>query len=179
MRIFIFKSTWSPYLAGALAGLLAIASVVVTKKELGSEKYLGTSTSFVRAVALIEQQVDKKHVEKNEYFQSEGVKVDWQMAFVVGIFAGSLLSSLAGGTFKFETVPDIWQQRFGSNPLKRAVGAFLGGLLILFGVRLAGGCPSGHGLSGMMQLSISGVTAMVAFIVGGIITAKLFYKRSF
>ncbi len=179
MRIFIFKSTWSPYVAGALVGVLAVASVVATTKYLGAPKYMGVSTSYVRAAALIEQQIDKKHVEKNEYFHSKGVKLDWQMAFVVGIFAGALLSALAGGTFKFEAVPDIWQQRFGSNPVKRAVGAFLGGVIILFGVRLAGGCPSGHGLSGMMQLSLSGAVAMIAFMVGGIITAKFLYGRSY
>ena len=179
MRIFIFKSTWSPYLAGALAGLLAVASVVLTTKKLDSAKFLGASTSYVRAAALIEQKVDAERVEKNEYFQSKGVKVDWQMAFVVGIFAGALLSALAGGTFKFEAVPDIWQQKFGGNPFIRAVGAFLGGVIVLFGVRLAGGCPSGHGLSGMMQLSVSGAVAMIAFMIGGIITANLLYKRSF
>lgn len=179
MRIFIFKGTWSPYLAGALAGILAVASVVATTKYLEGPKYMGASTSFVRAAALIEQQVDKKHVEKNKYFQEKEVKIDWQMTFVVGIFAGALLSALAGGTFKLEAVPDIWKERFGSNPVKRAIGAFLGGVIILFGVRLAGGCPSGHGLSGMMQLSLSGVVAMIAFMVGGIITAKLLYRRSF
>ena len=178
MRIFIFKSTWSPYVAGALAGLLAVGSVVATTKYLGNPKYMGSSTSFVRAVAMIEQQVDKKHVEKNEYFQAKGVKVDWQMAFVGGIFFGALLSAMAGGTFKFEAVPDIWQERFGGNIFKRAVGSFIGGVIVLFGVRLAGGCPSGHGLSGMMQLSLSGAAAMIAFMIGGIITANLLYKRS-
>lgn len=179
MRLFIFKATWSPYLAGALAGVLAVASVVFSTKYLGKPKYLGTSTSFVRAAGLLEQQVVKEHVEKNEYFQKEGVKVDWQMMFVAGIFAGALISSVAGSTFKFEMVPDIWDERIGKSSVKRAVGAFIGGVIILFGVRMAGGCPSGHGLSGMMQLAVSGLVAMVAFMVGGIIAANIFYKRSF
>jgi hypothetical protein len=40
---------------------------------------------------------------------------------------------------------------------------------------MAGGCPSGHGLSGLMQLSISGFIALVCFFVGGLITARLVY----
>jgi len=178
MRVFVFKSVWNPYIAGALAGLLAVASVVVTTKYLDKAHYMGASTTFVRAAGFIEQQVDKEHVEKNEYFKVKGVKVDWQMCFVGGIFVGAFLSALLGGTFKFETVPAIWQECYGSNPLKRAIAAFLGGVIALFGARLAGGCPSGHGLSGMMQLALSGFAAMLAFMVGGIITARLFYKRS-
>ncbi len=176
MRIFIFSSTWNPYLAGALAGILAVMSVVATTKYLGASKYMGASTSYVRVAGLIEQKIDKDYVKQNKYFQSKGVKVDWQMAFVVGIFAGALISALAGKTFKFEAVPDIWQQRFGTNPFVRAGGAFLGGVIALFGARLAGGCPSGYGLSGMMQLSLSGAVAMCAFMIGGIITAKILYR---
>ncbi|MDA3924699.1 MAG: YeeE/YedE thiosulfate transporter family protein [Kiritimatiellae bacterium] len=175
---YLFRGKWSPYLAGALAGLLAVASVVVTTKVLSKPMYLGASTSFVRAAGLIEQKVAKKHVKNNKYFQSKKVKVDWQMMFVAGILAGALFSSLAGRSFKLELVPEIWRERFGKSPVKRAVGAFFGGVILLFGVRMAGGCPSGHGLSGMMQLSVSGVVAMVAFMVGGIVTAKIFYRRS-
>jgi hypothetical protein len=179
MRLFIFKGTWNPYLAGALAGVLAVASVVVSTKYLGKPKYLGASTSFACAAGMLEKQVAEKHVEKNKYFQKVGVKVDWQIMFVAGIFVGALVSSVAGGAFKFETVPDIWDQRFGKSPVKRAVGAFAGGVILLFGARMAGGCPSGHGLSGMMQLAVSGLVAMVAFMVGGIIAANIFYRRSF
>jgi len=173
---YLFRGKWNPYLAGALAGLLAVASVVVSTKVLSKPMYLGASTTFVRAAGLIEQQFAPKHVKKNEYFQSEKVKVDWQFLFVLGIFAGALISAVTGRTFKIEAVPDIWKQRFGTNPVIRGVGAFVGGAILLFGVRMAGGCPSGHGLSGMMQLAVSGAVAMVFFMVGGIITAKILYK---
>ena len=58
----------------------------------------------------------------------------------------------------------------------RAIGAFLGGIVAMFGARLAGGCPSGHGLSGLMQLSISGFLAMAGFFGAGIVIAHLVYK---
>ena len=172
-----FNKSWSPYLAGALAGVLAIASVVVSSKLLGSPKYLGTSTTMVRVSGLIEQQVAPEHVESNEYFASKKVKVDWQMMLVVGIVIGSFIGAITSGQFKSETVPGIWAQRFGAKWQVRAIGAFIGGFIAILGARLAGGCPSGHGLSGMMQLAASGLLAMMGFMAGGFAAANLIYRN--
>lgn len=168
---------WSPYIAGALVGVLAVMSVVVTTIVIDKPKYLGASTTFVRVAGLAEQTVAAEHVSGNDYFTKTKIKVDWQMLFVIGVFGGALLSSRIGKTYKAETVPPIWQERFGSSPVVRAVGAFVGGAILLFGARLAGGCPSGHGLSGNMQLSVSGLLALVFFMVGGIVTARILYGR--
>ena len=59
--------------------------------------------------------------------------------FVLGIFLGALLSALISGDFKLKNVPDMWESRFGSNIPKRAIVAFVGGSVALFGARLAGG----------------------------------------
>lgn len=177
MNLSLFSSRWSPYLAGALVGILAVLSVVVTTVVLDKPKYLGASTTFVRAAGLLEQTVAADHVAQNDYFQAKKVKVDWQMLFVAGVFAGALISARLGKTSKIEKVPPIWEQRFGSSATLRAVGAFIGGIILMFGARLAGGCPSGHGLSGNMQLSVSGLLALVFFIVGGVATARLLYGQ--
>jgi hypothetical protein len=95
--------------------------------------------------------------------------------FVVGIFLGSLVASLLSDSFKWQGVPDMWAERFGTNPVLRGVIAFIGGIIAMFGARLAGGCPSGHGLSGMIQLAVSGLIAMVFFFAGGIIMTRLVY----
>lgn len=171
------KPVWSPYLAGMLAGLLAIFSVVVSVKMLGKPKYLGASTSFVRVAGMVEGQVNKSGVKDNAYYTKTKVKVDWQLMFLVGIFFGSLLSAAAGKTFNVEQVPPIWKERFGASAIKRAVFAFIGGLIAIMGVRMAGGCPSGHGLSGMMQLSLSGIIALFAFMISGFVTAAIVYKK--
>lgn len=176
MKNILVKGKWSPYVAGALTGVLAIMSVYVTAKVLQKSKYLGASTTFVRVAGLIENTFASEHVASNDYFVKTKVKIDWQMLFVLGIFFGALISSLLGKSFKLENVPSIWKERFGNNALLRGVLAFIGGMIALFGVRLASGCPSGHGLSGMMQLSVSGVLAMVGFMAGGIVTAGLLYK---
>jgi hypothetical protein len=168
--------SWRPYLTGALVGLLATASVLVSTKVLGKPKYLGASTTFVRSAGLIEKTVAKDHVANNAYFQSKKVKIDWQFMFVVGILIGAFVSSMVDKSFQLERVPPVWSERFGNKLSTRAIGAFLGGIVAMFGARLAGGCPSGHGLSGLMQLSISGFIAMAGFFGAGIVVAHIVYK---
>ena len=94
---------------------------------------------------------------------------------VGGIFAGALISSATDRSFKLESVPPIWEERFGPSIGKRAAGAFIGGVIAMVGARMAGGCPSGHGLSGMMQLSASSFVALALFFGVGVFVAYFFY----
>lgn len=168
---------WNPYFAGALLGLLAIISVYATTEWMGKTNYLGASTTFVRAAGLLERTVLPERVAANEYFTKEKVRVDWQFMLVIGIFFGAWISSKTDRSFKIESVPPIWQERFGPSIGKRAAGAFLGGIVAMLGARMADGCPSGHGLSGMMQLSVSAFIALAMFFGTGVLVAGLFYRR--
>ena len=168
---------WNPYLAGALVGVLAILSAYATTAWLGKTSYLGASTTFVRGAGVIERQIAPERVQANEYFTQQKIKIDWQFMLVLGIFAGSLIASATDKSFKLESVPPAWEKRFGPSVGKRAVGAFLGGIVAMMGARLADGCPSGHGLSGMMQLSVSAFVALTMFFAVGIIVAAVIYKR--
>lgn len=164
----------NPYLAGALAGVVLVLSVLV------AGKYFGASTSYVRSAGLVEQMAAPQHVQATDYFMKYFAKnegIDWQWMFVLGIFFGSFLSANFSGSFKWQGIPDSWYVRFGDRPGLRFLTAFCGGALALFGVRMAGGCPSGHGLSGMAQLAASGMVAMVFFFAGGLLTARLIYGR--
>ncbi|MBW2522457.1 MAG: YeeE/YedE family protein [Deltaproteobacteria bacterium] len=161
---------WSPYVAGGLSGLVIILSVLWTGM------FFGASTSFVRSVGMLEQYFDPERVARLAYFIRYLPKFDWQLLFVIGIFLGSLVSSLTSDSFKWQGVPDMWAERFGTNPVLRGVVAFVGGVIAMYGARLADGCPSGHGLSGMIQLAVSGLIAMVFFFVGGIIMARIVYS---
>ena len=167
---------WSPYLAGALVGLLAIISVWATTVLMGKTNYLGASTTFVRAAGLLERAVAPEQVSGNEYFTKTKVKVDWQFMLVSGIFLGALISSVTDRSFKWESVPPVWAKRFGNSPIKRAVGAVLGGIVAMVGARMADGCPSGHGLSGMMQFSVSSLAALCLFFGVGIAVAAMVYR---
>ena len=132
MRTFDDKG-WNPYLAGALAGLVMILSVWF------AGKYFGASTTFVRSAGLIEKLFIAERVAKMEYFINKVPKIDWQWMFVFGIFIGSLISSTTSRSFKWKSVPDMWEARFGSSKMKRAIVAFIGGVVAMFGARLAGG----------------------------------------
>ena len=50
--------------------------------------------------------------------------------------------------------------------------AFIGGVLIVFGARLAGGCTSGHIISGMTQLAVSGFIFAATVFGGGMLAAR-------
>ena len=171
------RVNWRPYIAGALVGVLATLSVIVSTETLGKTQFLGASTTFVRGAGFIEQTVDPQHVKTNPYFIKEKVKVDWQFMLIVGIFIGALAAALIDGSFKLEAVPPVWRERFGGSVGLRAVGAFLGGSVAMVGARLADGCPSGHGLSGLMQLSVSGFIALACFFGAGVLMAGLVYRR--
>ncbi|WP_272699328.1 YeeE/YedE thiosulfate transporter family protein [Desulfovibrio sp. Fe33] len=162
----------NPYLAGALTGLLLALSVLL------AGKYFGASTSYVRSVGLLEMAVAPGHVEATDYFMKyfgANGGIDWQWLFVIGIFFGSYLSANFTGSFAWTPLPEIWKERYGERSGLRFLLAFAGGAIALFGARMAGGCPSGHGLSGMAQMTISGTLAMVAFFVGGVATARILY----
>ena len=163
------EGAWSPYLAGGLSGLVIIVSV------LNTGQFFGASTSFVRSAGIFGKYFGPERVQQLEYFIRYLPIIDWQFMFVIGIFIGSLVSSLLSDSFKWQGVPDMWAEQFGSSPVKRGIVAFIGGIIAMFGARLAGGCPSGHGLSGIIQLAVSGLIAMVFFFIGGIIMTQVLY----
>jgi uncharacterized protein len=162
---------WNPYIAGACAGLVLVLSV------WASGNYFGASTSFVRSAGFIERLFDAERVAKMEYFTKTNPKIDWQWMFVGGVFLGALIAAKTSGTFKVQAVPDMWQKRFGPNIALRGSIAFVGGTIAMFGARLADGCPSGHGLSGLSQLAVSGFIALGCFFIGGMISANLLYRE--
>jgi hypothetical protein len=88
---------------------------------------------------MIEKSLDAQRVQQVEYFLKTIPKIDWQWMFVAGILVGSLVSSRLSGTFRLQSTPDMWRTRFGTSVVKRASVAFVGGVIAMFGARLAGG----------------------------------------
>jgi len=124
---------WNPYLAGALSGVVAIFSVWI------AGKFFGASTSFVTSAGMLESIFSPERVAQMDYFKLEVPKIDWQWMFVVGIFLGALLASFTDGSFRWQAVPDMWNRSFGPNKAYRGLAAFGGGVIAMFGARLAGG----------------------------------------
>jgi len=165
------KKGWNPYVAGSLTGVVIILSAGIAKQ------YFGASTCFVRAAGFIEQIFSAEHVGSSEYFNLIAPYVDWQVMMVLGILIGAFISSITDGNFRIKAVPDMWAERFGPSPLKRGMFAFIGGIILMFGARLAGGCPSGYGLGALVQLAVSGLIVVGCFFAGGIVFTNIIYRR--
>lgn len=173
MLDYLKKDRWSPYIVGVLLALLSVYCFYFLHHTLG------TSTAFVRLAALFWYWFDVEHLEGNSYYMSYLAKegwINWQSALVFGVFLGSGLAKRLSKPDKQDFVPKIWKDRFGDSYIKRAVGTFLGGVIILFGARFAGGCTSGHIISGGMQLAISGWLFMIGLFGLGVPSAYLIYK---
>ena len=142
---------WNPYLVGALIGVLSILTFTL------ADKPIGISTGIAQASGACAMPVlGADGVAANTYWAKKAVPAwDYGSLFVLGSFFGALVSALVSGSFKLESVPAIWRERFGPSVGKRLLAAFIGGVVIIFGARLADGCTSGHGISGALQLAVS------------------------
>lgn len=169
------KKGMSPYIAGIFSGLLLVVSVYVTGH------FFGASTSYVRTAGMLKEGVapiveKAGHVDVLYYDKYIPI-IDWQWMFVTGVVIGGFIAAQIFGEFKLVALPRRWIKRFGKSIKKRAIIAFIGGVIAMFGARMAGGCPSGHGLSGLSQLSLSGFISLTGFFGAGVIVAHIIYKK--
>lgn len=161
---------WSPYLAGAAIGVLSWVAFGVVNNPIG----ISTAVSEAAGAAAAPV-VGWEAVTQNPYWAKTTPAWDYGTLFLVGTFLGALVSALVGRVWKVEWVPSVWSDRFGPSPLSRLVVAFVGGVIAIYGARMAGGCTSGHGISGTLQLAVSSWIFLIAMFVTGIITAKLIF----
>ena len=162
---------WSPYLVGALIGLLTMLTFYF------SDKPLGASTAYARVAGLVGKMVAPRHTESLKYYQDNKPAIDWEVMLVVGAIGGAFLAAWQGGELTGQWLSPMWEARFGKDSYSmRTVVALLGGILMAFGARLAGGCTSGHGISGALQLSVGSWIALICFFAGGITTAMLMFR---
>lgn len=163
---------WSPYAAGIVIGLLQIPAFLF----IGTA--LGTSSSYVTISANLASFVDPS-IAQIDYAAKHmaGAKNWWQVALIAGIVLGAFASSRLSGTPRWGVSP-VWARAMGAHTrARRYMMAFLGGFIMVLGARIADGCTSGHGVSGIAQLAIGSFIAVTAMFGAGIITANLIYKR--
>ena len=164
--------------AGVSLGLLlTLATYLVSP--------LGVSTQFVVTDAIALHSISPEMAEGNTYLAKYGTKQDWGVGYgwmlVFGMLIGAAVTSRVLGHKQPAqdkgSMPQLWATRFGPSQIKRLSAAFVGGLLLLFGARLAGGCTSGHMISGISQLAVgSFVFGIVTFSVA-ILTAKFLFRQ--
>lgn len=167
---FLRQARWSPYAVGAAIGILSWAVFALVDKPLGV-----TTSLTGLAGACAAPFVGAETIATNTYFKSHVFKWDYGMLFLVGIALGGFLSAVLSGSFRAETVPAVWRERFGGSVAKRLVAAFIGGALAMFGARLADGCTSGNGISGSLQLAVGGWTFFLTLFAFGILTSLVLF----
>lgn len=173
---------------GVLLGLVFFAAVLLVKP-------IGVSTQFVILDGIVADavnpdfitQTDDGYTSTNAYMAKSDGKyaknaanpLNYSFIFVLAMAVGAFASArLRGGIDADErAAPAIWRANFGDTPMMRYAVAFLGGFIVLYGARLAGGCTSGHMMSGMMQTALSGYIFAAGAFAAAIPTAMMMYKR--
>jgi uncharacterized membrane protein YedE/YeeE len=143
---------WPPGLSGALMGVTQIPLLLCGAQAVGTSRAYETVAQWVarRIDALLGTRILSRHGTTSG---------DWaQVAFVACIAVGALISRVLSHTADVTV----------SSPVS-AGRAFVGGAVLVFGSRLAGGCTSGHGLSGIGQLSSSSLVSTAAIFAGGML----------
>ncbi len=162
-------AAWSPWLVGLLIGLLVVAALYV------SDRPIGASGAYAKVAGLIGKRVAPRHTARLPYYADNPPGIDWEVMLVLFVALGALLAAWHGGEVTGRWLPPLWEMRFGDSLGLRLLFAVGGGAVMAFGARMAGGCTSGHGISGALQLSVGSWIALICFFVGGIITAMIMF----
>jgi len=165
------EPAWSPYLVGGLIGALVVLTLALAGKKIGA------SSAYSDGAGLIGRLVAPRHIASLPYYRDSKPMIGWTLFFVVGAIIGSSIAAWSGGELNGLYLQDMWVARFGGDSVAlRTVFALAGGALMAFGARMAGGCTSGHGISGTLQLAVSSWISVICFFVGGIAVALMIYR---
>jgi uncharacterized membrane protein YedE/YeeE len=174
------KQPWSWYVAGPLIGLMVPLLLILGNKTFG----ISSSLRHICAACI---------PAKIPFFNYEWKKEAWNLFFGAGIILGAvivasffsnpnpvdinpkLVTELKqyGITDHYSLLPAQlynWQQLF---TIKGLFFMVLGGFLIGFGTRYAGGCTSGHSIMGLSNLQLPSLIATICFMTGGFLMANL------
>lgn len=163
----IFKQkTWSPFAVGALIGTLMVASFYFTGK------FLGISSAFVEIATIFSTLISHQAFSMVNFWQE-----NIELVTIAGVIIGAFLSSYFSDNFTKDLVPSLWSKNFGNSFSKRALFAFIGGVIIIFGARLAGGCTSGKSIASGLQLIVPAWIFTCCLFAAASVTAFLLYRN--
>lgn len=177
------KNNWSWVKGGIILGLLNTFVYYQGQR-------LGTSGAYTKTVGKITEFFSPDLVKATFLTQPGGceagtadvalladLRVDWQWMAVLGIFVGAFLARRLSTAKPAEEIPAMWRSHFGNRRGIRYIQGFIGGVLLLLGTRMAGGCTSGHVISGISRLAASGLVFGLAAFAAGIPTAMIIYRQ--
>ncbi|REC62049.1 YeeE/YedE family protein [Chryseobacterium pennae] len=176
----IIKQPWPWYIAGPLIGLTVPALLIMGNKSFG----ISSSLRHICA-ACIPANVN--------FFKYDWKKEAWNLFFVLGIFFGGMIAvhlllnpaeitinpnlkaELAGyGITDYSNLVPTQLMNFESLlTLRGFIMMVVGGFLVGFGTRYAGGCTSGHAIMGLSNLQWPSLVATICFMIGGFLMANV------
>ena len=134
-----FKWLYAGIALAILNGIIFLTAV--------TDRILGASTAYPYVSDLI------TGTTVNDYFFKIKGPGQWELIFLTGSFFSGLVLSVIRKDFKVVLIHQNWKKYKGDSKYKRIIWSFVGGFLIIIGARMAGGCTSGHIISGGMQCS--------------------------
>jgi uncharacterized protein len=146
---FLFRNVWPWWAAGICLGLTVLGVVFVTGKRLGVSSAYGDVCAWA----------------------SKKGPLSWKILFILGIPLGAALASIKGWTWTF--LFGKMDALTSGNAFLKLILLLLGGFLLGFGARWAGGCTSGHTLMGIGSRSIMSIVVTVIFLAAGALMAQL------
>jgi len=174
---------WPWYIAGPIIGL------TVPLLLLAGGKVFGISSNLRHVCAAC-------NIGDVEFFKYDWKKAGkWNLTFVAGAIFGGFLGgyifanpepiALASSTVQdlqalgiqdfHGLVPDDLFTWGALGSVTGLIVLVLGGFLVGFGARYAGGCTSGHAISGLSDLQLASLIAVIGFFIGGLIMTHLLY----
>lgn len=161
---------WSPYIAGVGIGMLSWVAFGIAHDPLG------VTTAYSRVASLFARPLlGTAGVATNSYWKAMPLTLDYSVVVLVGLMLGSFFSALATGSLHVELMHSNWRKRFGGSVAKRFAVAFGGGAILMYGARLAGGCTSGHAISGGLQLALSSWVFLLVMFGSGVVCSALVF----
>jgi len=136
-----------------------------------SDRQIGASTAYPYISDILTGTTE------NEYFTKLQKSGNWELIFVTGAFIAGLVFSLIRKEFRLTLIHDNWLKYKGDSSAKRVIWSLTGGFLLITGARMAGGCTSGHIISGGMQLAASSLIFAMFVFAGLLITGRVFYNK--
>lgn len=170
IRALAQRPAWSPYLAGALLGIVVAISLAVFGRRLsGAGGYQSLAGYPGRAIA-----------PDAMYWQAiVRPGIGWDVWVLIGTFAGAFASAAASRQLAVRWLPDArWIEAFGPRVWRRWLLVFVGTALLSIAAGIAGGCTASLVLSGGAALAPGAFVFMIGMFAGGIPVALLVERRA-
>lgn len=136
-----------------------------------SNRQIGASTTYPYVAGWL------AGITQNTYFEAIQKSGSWEVVFLAGAFLSGLILSLLKREFKIQLIHDNWRNFKNNSRSSRIIWSLFGGFILIFGARMAGGCTSGHVISGGMQLAVSSLVFAGFVFAGLLITGRFFYGK--